>query len=102
MGKNRKYSAELKLQAVKTYLEGEKGSTTIAKELNLVSGRMLRRWVAIYQDHGENGFLDKRGLSKNNKGRPKKNFNSLEEENEYLRAKVDFLEALVNLDVKKK
>jgi len=102
MSNQKKYSAELKLKAVKEFLSGKKSADAIAKELNLSSGRIISKWMLIYKDFGEAGFVSKRGTSTKSKGRPKKHFNSLEEENEYLRAKVDFLEMVMKLDVKKK
>lgn len=103
MGKNKKYSASLKLKAVKIFLEGEKSGSVIADDLGISSARMIEKWTKIYEKYGEDGFKDKRGkLTGPTKGRPKKDFTSLEEENEFLRAKVALLEALAKHQVKKK
>ena len=103
MGKHRKYSTSLKIKAVKTFLKGEKSASIIAEELGISSGRRISQWVSIYEKYGAEGFKSKRGkLTGVSKGRSKKNFNSLEEENEYLRAKVALLETIFNLEVKKK
>ncbi|MDA3839092.1 MAG: helix-turn-helix domain-containing protein [Candidatus Delongbacteria bacterium] len=103
MGKHKKYSTSLKLQAVKTFLKGEKSASVIAEELGISSRRRLTQWATIYEKYGEQGFKDKRGkLTGPTKGRPKKDFDSLEEENEFLRAKVALLEALAEHRVKKK
>lgn len=103
MGKNKRYSASLKLTAAKTFLEGEKSASVIADDFGISSRRMVEKWVKIYEEFGEEGFQDKRGnLTGPTKGRPKKDFESLEEENEFLRAKVALLEALAKHQVKKK
>ena len=103
MGKNKKYSASLKLKAVKIFLEGEKSGSVIAEDLGISSCRMIEKWVKIHEKYGKEGFVDKRGnLTGPRKGRPRKDFNSLEEENEFLRAKVALLEALSKHQVKKK
>ncbi len=103
MGKRRKYSPELKLQAVKLYLENGMSSSAIAKELNVAYSSRIRNWVAKYNKYGEKAFEYRRGQPSNSiKRRPQKGFKSLKEENEYLRAKLDFYEAIINLDVKKK
>jgi transposase len=101
MGKNKKYSASLKLKAVKLFLEGEKSGSVIAEELRISSFRMVEKWVKIYEKYGKEGFVDKRGkLTGPTKGRPKKS--SEQSELEFLRAKVALLEALVEHGVKKK
>lgn len=103
MGKQKKYSTFLKLKAVKTFLKGEKSGSVIANDLGISSARMIEKWTKIYEKHGEKGLRDKRGkLTGPTKGRPKKYFDSLEEENEFLRAKVALLEALAEHRVKKK
>jgi transposase len=103
MGKHKKYSTSLKLKAVKLFLEGEKSASAIAKELGIHSRRRIEQWTVAYEHKGEDGFKEQRGKSTgSSKGRPKKNFNSLEEENEYLRARVALLEAITKQEIKKK
>jgi transposase-like protein len=102
MGKHKKYTTEFKLKAVEEYLSTEKSSDLIAKELDISSGKVVRRWISIYRELGEEGFISKRGKSSTKNGRPRKHFNSLEEENEYLRAKLALLESVLDLSVKKK
>ena len=102
MGKHHDYSTALKVQAVEEYLQGNKTSDAIAEEFNVSSGRMILKWTRIYQESGEKGFEDKRGKTGSSKGRPKEHFKNLEEENEYLRAKVALLEKVLDLSVKKK
>jgi len=100
LGKHREYSVDIKMKAVKSHLEDGKGATQIAKDLGVASNKQVKQWVSMYLKYGDDAFIDKRG--RNSTGRPKKDFNSLEEENEYLRAKVDLLETIMNLTVKKK
>ncbi|MGL5245758.1 MAG: hypothetical protein ACRC7R_11340 [Sarcina sp.] len=46
----KKYTKDLKLKAVKMYLEDKIGSTTIAKELELSSERRVLLWVKRYKE----------------------------------------------------
>jgi len=103
MEKRRKYSTSLKLEAVKTFLKGEKSASAIAVDLGISSSRMVEKWVLIYEKFGKEGFRDKRGkLTGPTKGRPKKDLNNEQSELEFLRAKVALLEALIKREVKKK
>ena len=52
-GKQKKYSKELKLQAIKSYLNGEGGLWTISKKYGIVHCEQLRRWVLWYNGHRE-------------------------------------------------
>ena len=49
------YSFEIKLKAVKMYLEEGIGSTTIAEELNLNSNKRILLWIKRYNEFGEYG-----------------------------------------------
>ncbi|MFK9119056.1 transposase, partial [Peribacillus frigoritolerans] len=46
-----KYSLELKLKAVLTYLEGMDSFRTVANQFN-ISLTPLKQWVAHYKEHG--------------------------------------------------
>ena len=103
MEKRKKYSKELKLQAVKTFLKGEKSCSVIAKDLDVSSRKRIIEWVSIYRKKGAAGFnIKPRKPASRNKGRVKKNFADEKEELEYLRAKVDLLEKIISFNVKKK
>lgn len=105
MEKRKKYSKELKLQAVKTFLKGEKSCSVIAEDLDISSRKRIIEWVSIYRKKGVAGFNTKpkqRKPTGTNKGRVKKNFVDEKEELEYLRAKVDLLEKIISFNVKKK
>ena len=68
--KNMNYSFDIKLKAVKMYLEEGIGSTTIARELSLSSNKRVLLWVKRYNEFGEDGLKERRGIVNelNNKG----------------------------------
>ena len=97
--KNMSYSFDIKFKAVKMYLEKGIGSTTIAKELNLSSNKRVLLWVKRYNEFGEDGLRERRGITRGlQKGRPRKRQLSLEEENQRLKAEVEFLKKLLILE----
>ena len=51
--KNRCYSAKTKLEAVNAYLNGEGTELEISKRFGLRSDSQLRKWVEVYNAHGE-------------------------------------------------
>ena len=51
--KNNKYSKELKLQAVKDYLNGEGSYETLKEKYKLRSSTQLNNWVIWYNSHKE-------------------------------------------------
>ena len=57
--KNKKYSKELKLEAVQAYLNGEGSYETLRKRFGLLSTKQLRNWVKWYNGHKE--FKERRG-----------------------------------------
>jgi len=87
------YTVEFKLEAVKLYEGGNGGYKVISEQLGLRSHTQLRNWVQKYR----NGdlFIDGRGKSRKAStpfiGRPKTKFISIEEENSYLKAQVEYL-----------
>ena len=89
-GKQRKYSFEEKLKAVKRHLEDGIGCTTVAKEIGCDKKRILA-WSKKFIEGGEEALIfEKRG--KGATGRIKrKNFKSLEEELKYVKAERDIL-----------
>jgi len=52
-GKNKKYSVEFKLSAVKSYLNGEGSLVTLSKKLGIAHKETLREWVLWYNGHKE-------------------------------------------------
>lgn len=51
--RNKKYSKELKLQAVKEYLGGDGSYESISKKHGLLSNTQLKNWVKWYNGHKE-------------------------------------------------
>ena len=56
--KNRYYSKDEKLRVVKAVLSG-KGSEEVGKEIG-IGDRLIRKWVTLYLDQGENALENKR------------------------------------------
>ena len=97
--KNMSYSFDIKLKAVKMYLEEGIGSTTIAKELNLSSNKRVLLWVKRFNEFAEDVLRERSGTTRGlQKGRPRKRELSLEEENQRLKAEVEFLKKLLILE----
>jgi len=97
MGKNNKYSGELKLKAVKLKLEGVPTNTIMSK-LGIRSSTQINNWVKKYKESGKDIlFEENRGKASGvGQGRPKTHFNSLEEkikhlekENEWLKKSIE-------------
>ena len=51
--KNKKYSAELKMQAVRSYLNGEGGLRVICKKYGISDKHVLQNWILWYNGHGK-------------------------------------------------
>ena len=51
--KNNKYSKEMKLQAVKDYLNGEGSYETLKEKYKISSTKQLRDWIKWYNGHKE-------------------------------------------------
>lgn len=95
-GKQRKYSFEEKLKAVKKHIEDGIGCTTVAKELGCDKKRILV-WSKKFREGGEEALrFEARGRAST--GRIKtKNFNSLEEELKYVKAERDILKKTLEI-----
>ena len=64
MGRKSKYSIEEKVQAVLDYKNGVRSITQICIDLGMSeatarSGMAVRKWIAIYNKYGEEGFIYK-------------------------------------------
>ena len=60
MGRKSKYTPEQKKEAVLDYKSGKRGKCQICKDMGLhLSGVDLYKWIQIYEDFGEAGFLPK-------------------------------------------
>lgn len=96
--KQKVYSKETKLLAVKMYLEDGMGSTRIAKELNLSSYRRVLLWVKRFQEFGEAGLDERRGNGRGaHRGRPSKKESTVEDELLRLKAENEYLKKLLTL-----
>lgn len=51
--RNKKYSKELKQQAVQEYLAGKGSYETVSKKYGLLSNTQLKEWVKVYNGHKE-------------------------------------------------
>lgn len=101
---NNIYTKELKLKAVSLYIKNGQSAISVARELSIKNKTQVQRWVTMYKEKGEKAFdTENRGKSKGpRKGRPKTNFNSVEEELKYLRMENEFLKKLHSLSGRQK
>ena len=51
--KNKKYSKELKLQAVQDYMSGKGSLRETCRKYKILSNRQLREWIKVYNGHKE-------------------------------------------------
>lgn len=101
------YTPTFKIKAIKKLLNGstakeifEEAGINLALFSKDYPKKSLQKWRKILEKHGEKGFKEERRGS-GATGRPKgKKFKNLEEENAYLRAKLDFLKKLRALEEK--
>jgi len=64
------YSEEFKVEAVRRYLEGDKGYRALAKELGIKDSKTLRSWVAKYE-RGESLAETRGRKTGSQRGRPR-------------------------------
>jgi transposase-like protein len=92
------FSKEFKLRALEQYNEGMSSSEVFKRagfDLNLIGkdlpSECLRRWRKVFALKGINGLIEEaRGKGG---GRPKTKYKTIEEENEYLKVKIAYLDA---------
>jgi len=91
---HRKFTVEFKLDAVRRFLGGE-SQVALAKELQLSSPDLIKKWVRIYRNGGEDGLRPKPPgrppASPEGPAEPESELQRLRRENERLRAEVAFL-----------
>ena len=63
IGGNTYYSKDEKLRIVKKVVEEGKSSYDVAKEENISSSGMIRRWVKIYIENGYDALENKKNLT---------------------------------------
>ena len=90
----RLFSFEFKLAVVQRHLAGET-RVALAKEFQLSSPELIKKWAQLYRNEGENGLHPKpKGRPRTNPGapeQPESELQRLRRENERLRAEVAFL-----------
>ena len=84
-----KYTEELKIAAVKEYIEGSSSHKEVAEKWGIRNITQLKVWIRKWRA-GE-AFDVRKGLTSPLKGRPRTIFDSVEEERDYLKAQVDYL-----------
>jgi len=91
---HRKFTVEFKLDAVRRFLDGE-SQVALAKELELSSPDLIKKWVRKYRNDGEDGLRPKPPgrppASPRDPDEPESELQRLRRENERLRAEVAFL-----------
>ncbi len=92
MRKNNKYSFETKLEAIRMKDKGY-SHKEIMNKLGIKSPTQIKNWWNKYLEGGDELLLaDNRGKHNSvRRGRPKTKFTSIEEENKYLKAEVEWL-----------
>lgn len=93
----RTYSMELKLEAVKRYLEDRESYRAIARDLNISCWKSVGRWVKHYEREGVEGLKEKRGTTRKDPKGQTRPLN-LEEENKELRAENEYLKKCLGFE----
>ncbi len=67
--KNKKYSAEVKQEAVREYLSGRGSLPAVCKKYGIRSGSVLGDWIKVYSRHGtlKSSFHSDRGFQYTNR-----------------------------------
>ncbi|MEO3931482.1 helix-turn-helix domain-containing protein [Micrococcaceae bacterium Sec7.4] len=90
----RKFTFEFKLAAVRRFQAGE-GQVALAKELQLSSPDLIKKWARIYRNEGEEGLRTKLPGRPTSPPKattqPESELQRLRRDNERLRAEVAFL-----------
>lgn len=100
MSIRKKYSEELKLQAVSLYLEKGISAQEIANTLDIRDRKRVLFWVKQFETNGNDAFSQK--TKKPKVGRPKKVFNSDQEKMDYLEAENAYLRLLIETENEEK
>ena len=96
MRTNKKYSIEQKLKAVLLYLHEGISAKDVAKELGIQDEKRVRIWARKYEEGDALSLESQTGkLKGSTKGRPKKNFETHEDEMEYLKAENAYLRLMM-------
>lgn len=87
------YPVQTKLLIVRRYLEGETANA-LAAEYQVSTPRLIQRWAQQYREHGEQGLHSQRPGPQPAPRAGEDRVADLERENEFLRAKLAYLEKL--------
>lgn len=87
------YSFQTKLLIVRRYLEGETANA-LAAQFQVSTPRLIQRWAQEYREHGEEGLRPRAPGRKPAPATGEDQVADLQAENEFLRAKVAYLEKL--------
>jgi transposase len=95
--KTNTYSIEFKINAIERYNSGDEGGVkALSKALGLKSYTQLFQWLKKYNEYGIAGLEDKRGKTPSPlRGRPKKQYDSLEEEIIQLKVENEYLKKII-------
>ena len=101
------YSIEFKINTIERYNSGDEGGVkALSKKLSFRSHNILTQWLIKYNEFGIAGLENKRGKTLSPmRGRPKKNYDSPEEEIIKLKAENEYLKNLLEINqdnIKKK
>ncbi len=92
--KFRHYSQEIKLKAVQDYIRTKASLLAVCNKYNIASPETVLKWTRIYRKEGINGFLERRGkatkASSPFKGRPRKYFETEEEQKKYQNERAEY------------
>ena len=99
--KNKSYSEEFKLKAIKRVLNNNETALSVAIDIGLSSDGLLQNWIKKYKENGYNIVERKRGRLTMSKVTKKKEnetqeekIKRLEEENLYLKAELEYSKKL--------
>lgn len=84
------YTDDFKHNAVMKYINGSQSYKALAEELGIKNCTQLKVWVKKWKN-GEPFDIRSRSGENPMYGRPRTNFNTIEEERDYLKAQVDYL-----------
>lgn len=87
------YPFQTKLLIARRYLAGETANA-LAAEYQVSTPRLIQRWAQQYRQHGQEGLRSKRPGPQPAPRAGEDRIADLERENEFLRAKVAYLEKL--------
>jgi transposase len=83
------YTEDFKLTAIKAYLEGSTSYKVVSEKMGIRNCTQLKVWVREWQ--GGEAFDVRKDIFNPLKGRQRTDFDTIEEERDFLKAQVDYL-----------